>query len=170
MTIIYFSSFKNTALWSFHVDIVVLSNLKKQLGPDIEVLVGLPNRDPWSLPFSHKKVFAERLQKYDIFVYSEDDILITEKHINAFLKVSAALHDDEIPGFIRIEKSSDGAINYPDFHAHFHWNVASVRSRGEYTLAHFTNEHAACYVLTRYQLSQAIEFGRLLGRSARVEV
>ena len=64
---------------SFQVDIVVLSNLKKQLGPDIEVLVGLPNRDPWSLPFSHKKVFAERLQKYDIFVYSEDDILITEQ-------------------------------------------------------------------------------------------
>ena len=43
---------------SFQVDIVVLSNLKKQLGPSIEVLVGLPNRDLWSLPFNHKKVFV----------------------------------------------------------------------------------------------------------------
>src|SRR5262249_17449998 len=111
---------------SCHVDIVVLSNLEKQLGPGIEVLVGLPNRNPWSLPFPHKRLFAERLEKYDIFVYSEDDMLITEKHLCAFLKVSGALREDEIPGFIRIEKSSNGQASYPDFHAHFHWDAASV--------------------------------------------
>jgi SAM-dependent methyltransferase len=147
---------------SFHVDIVVLSNLEKQLGPDIEVLVGLPNRNPWSLPFPHKKLFAERLEKYDIFVYSEDDILITEKHLCAFLKVSAALREDEIPGFIRIEKSANGEANYPEFHAHFHWDAASIRSRGVYTLAHFTNAHSACYVLTRGHLREAIKSGGFL--------
>ena len=162
---IYFGSLKNTAPCRFQVDIVVLSNLKKQLGPGYRGFGGLPDRDPWSLPFYHKKVFAERLQKYDIFVYSEDDMLITEQHLNAFLEVSAALREDEIPGFIRIEKGSDGEINYPDFHAHFHWDVASVRSRGEYTLAHFTNEHSACYVLTRDQLKSSHPVGRILGRS-----
>src|SRR5215471_2320282 len=81
-----FQLIKEYRSMSFHVDIIVLSNLEKQLGPNIEVLVGLPNRNPWSLPFPHKKLFAERLEKYDIFVYSEDDILITEKHLCAFLK------------------------------------------------------------------------------------
>ena len=72
---------------SFDVDIVILSNLKKQPAPDIEVLVGLPSRDPWSLPFRHKKVFADRIEHYDLFVYSEDDILITERNLRAFLEV-----------------------------------------------------------------------------------
>ena len=31
---------------SFDVDIVILSNLPKQIAPDIEVLVGLPTRKP----------------------------------------------------------------------------------------------------------------------------
>ena len=34
----------------YKVDIVVLSNIPKILGPDIEVIVGLPTKDPWSLP------------------------------------------------------------------------------------------------------------------------
>jgi SAM-dependent methyltransferase len=147
---------------SFQVDIVVLSNIPKQLGPGIQVLVGLPDRNPWSLPFPHKEVFAERSEMYDIFVYSEDDMLITEHHLNSFLEVSAVLREDEIPGFIRIEKGPDGDLNYPDFHAHFHWDAASVRSRGAYTVAHFTNEHSACYVLTRDQLKQAIHSGGFL--------
>src|ERR1700686_355548 len=93
---------------SFDGDIVILSNLKKQLAPDIETLVGLPNRNPWSLPFPHKKLFADRLEKYDLFVYSEDDMLITEKNLRAFLEISTTLREDEIAGFIRIEKGSNG--------------------------------------------------------------
>jgi SAM-dependent methyltransferase len=144
---------------SFAVDIVIISNIEKRIGSDIECLVGLPNRNPWSLPFSHKKLFADRADRYDLFIYSEDDILITEKNLRAFLDVSASLQDDEVAGFLRIEKGEGGAINFPDVHAYFHWDTTSVRSRGCYTLASFTNEHAACYVLTRRQLARAIDSG-----------
>ena len=147
---------------SFVVDIVILSNLKKQPDSDIEVLVGLPSRDPWSLPFGHKQVFADRIEQYDLFIYSEDDMLITEKNLQAFLEVSAFLREDEIAGFFRIERGPNGTVNYPDVHAHFHWDATSVRLRGGYTLAKFTNEHAGCYVLTRSQLRRAIESGGFL--------
>ena len=147
---------------SFDVDVVILSNLKKQLAPDIEVLVGLLNRDPWSLPFLHKKVFADRIERYDVFVYSEDDMLITEKTLRAFLEVSAVLREDEIAGFLRIEQDSMGNVNYPEVHGHFHWDLTSVRLRGKYTLANFTNEHAAFYALTRSQLRKAIRSGGFL--------
>src|SRR4029077_12422432 len=66
---------------AFDVDIVVLSNLRKHLSADIRVFVGLPNRNPWSLPFAHKPLFLEGLEQYDLFVYSEDDILITERNL-----------------------------------------------------------------------------------------
>ena len=147
---------------SFDVDIVILSNIEKRPALGIECLVGLPSKNPWSLPFSHKALFAERADQYDLFVYSEDDILITERHLRSFLDVTLTLRDDELAGFLRIEKTHDGTINYPDAHAHFHWQPESVRSRGPYTLARFTNEHAACYVLTQAQLKQAINSGGFL--------
>ena len=102
------------------------------------------------------------LERYDLFVYSEDDILITEKNLRAFLEVSAALREDELAGFLRIEYGSNGAVNYPDIHGNFHWDPASIGSRGRYTVAKFTNEHAACYVLTRNQLKKAIKSGGFL--------
>ena len=146
----------------FDVDIVVLSNIDKNLGPDIEMRVGLPSKNPWSLPFAHKTLFAERASKYDLFVYSEDDILITEAHLRAFLEVTAKLADNELAGFLRIEKRPDGRVSFPDVHWNFHWEPQSLTSRGENLLARFTNEHAACYVLTREQLARAISSGGFL--------
>jgi hypothetical protein len=143
---------------AFAVDIVVLSNIVKPI-PGIECLVGLPTKNPWSLPFAHKKLFADRRDCYDLFIYSEDDILVTERNLRAWLEVNASLADDEIAGFLRFELGSNGERSYPDAHAHFHWDPSSIRRRGIYTLAHFTNEHAACYVLTGAQLRKAMDSG-----------
>jgi 2-polyprenyl-3-methyl-5-hydroxy-6-metoxy-1,4-benzoquinol methylase len=143
----------------FEIDIVVISNIEKDLGADIECVIGLPNKNPWSLPFAHKKLFVERANSYDLFIYSEDDILITEQTIRAWLNVTAELFPNEVAGFLRTEFGSDGEVNYPDAHAHFHWDPSSVRRRGAYTLTHFTNEHAACYVLNHAQLSAALRSG-----------
>lgn len=144
---------------SFVVDIVVLSNIDKEVAPGVEVLVGLPAKDPWSLPFVHQPIFRDRLPHYDLFIYSEDDILITERNIRAFLEVQEALPENEIAGFLRYEFGPDGAPNYPELHADFHWDPRSVRRRGEFTLAFFTNEHSACYVATRGQVKRAIDSG-----------
>jgi len=142
---------------SYQVDIVVLSDVAKESGPGVELAVGLPNKDPWSLPFAHKQLFADRLDGYDLFIYSEDDVLITEKNIQAFLRVNRNLREDEVPGFLRFEGSANGELNYPEAHGRFHWDPQTVRSRGEYTLAVFTNEHSACYMLSRAQLRAAID-------------
>jgi SAM-dependent methyltransferase len=147
---------------AFDVDIVVLSNMDKKPAPGVECRVGLPNKDPWSLPFAHKSLFAERADRYDLFIYSEDDILLTERQLHAFLEVTEALQEDEIAGFVRMEKGADGAVSYPDMHDEFHWDAASLRTRRNYVLASFTNEHAACYVLTRDQLRTAIRSGGFL--------
>ena len=86
---------------SYGIDIVILSNIPKELGSDIEVRVGLPAKNPWSLPFGHKKLFAERIDEYDLFIYSEDDTLIKQENIDAFLKVTKVLPENEIAGFLR---------------------------------------------------------------------
>jgi 2-polyprenyl-3-methyl-5-hydroxy-6-metoxy-1,4-benzoquinol methylase len=146
----------------FEIDMVILSNLRKEVPDGIELVVGLPDKDPWSLPFGHKKLFAERLNEYDLFIYSEDDTLITENNIRAFLRVGATLERDEIPGFLRFENGPNGKKNYCDVHGNFHWDPISIRRREKHTLAFFTNEHAACYILTREHLKRAIESGGFL--------
>jgi len=148
---------------SFPMDLVVLSNVPKKAAPGAEVvLVGLRGKNPWTLPYAHKRIFAERLNEYDLFIYSEDDTLIRERNIRAFLALSKVLTENEIAGFLRYEESAEGKLNYPEVHGHFHWDPASLRSRGPYKLAHFTNGHSACYVITQAQLRRAIQSGGFL--------
>jgi 2-polyprenyl-3-methyl-5-hydroxy-6-metoxy-1,4-benzoquinol methylase len=147
---------------SYSVDIVVLSNITKPVPEGVELLVGLPTKDPWSLPFGHKKLFADRIEKYDLFIYSEDDTLISEKNIASFLRATEVLPLDEIAGYLRVERAKSGEVTLADVHAHFHWDPRSVRVRGEYTFAFFTCEHSACYVLTREQLKRCIASGNFL--------
>jgi len=146
------------------VDIVVLSNISKDLPPGIELQVGLPTPDPWSLPFAHKAVLASRAGEYDLFIYSEDDILITRRNIESFLQATGALHSDEIAGFIRTETDRSGRRYYPDIHDSFHWDPSSVVKRGDQTFAFLTCEHSACYLLTRAQLRRAMDSGEFLVR------
>ncbi len=147
---------------SLPIDLVVLSNIPKDLGEDVEVRVGLPDKDPWSLPFAHKQLFAERIDQYDVFLYTEDDILIRERSIRALLEVTPTLPDDEIVGFMRIETHPDGRKSYDMIHGFFRWDPASVRVRDGQLYAHLTNEHAAAYALTRDQLRRAIASGGFL--------
>ena len=146
----------------FPTDIVVCSNLGKPDLAGVEVVVGLPSKDPWSLPFVHKKLFAERIDDYDLFIYSENDTLITEQNIRAFLRASTVVKENELPSFFRYECGSDGQRNYPEEHGHFHWDPQSVVTRGGDVFAFFTCEHSACYAITQRQLQRAIDSGGFL--------
>jgi SAM-dependent methyltransferase len=145
-----------------HVDTVVLSDIPKDLGPDVKVRVGLPSKDPWTLPFAHKQVFAENLNDYDLFIYNEDDIRLTEAHVSAFLEATKVLHDDEIAGFMRYELDSEGNRYFCDVRQHFRWDPRYTRRRGGKVFGFFTNEHAGCFLLTQDQLRRAIASGGFL--------
>jgi len=144
------------------IDIVVFSNVEKTVPEGAELIVGLPTKDPWSLPFAHKPYLADRVGLYDLFIYSEDDILLKWNNIEAFLRVSPQLLDDEIAGFLLYEELTDGTLSYCGAHSHFHWDPNSAVQRGNHTFAFFTNEHAAFYILNQAQLRKAIQTGRFL--------
>jgi 2-polyprenyl-3-methyl-5-hydroxy-6-metoxy-1,4-benzoquinol methylase len=148
--------------WETHI--VVLSNIPKILGPDVEVVVGLPDRNPWSLPFAYKQVFFDRRNDYDLFIYSEDDNLITQRHIEAFLAASEILPEDQVAGFLRYEQDGDGNRYVSSVHHHFHWDPGSVETHGNHTFAYFSNEHAGSFILTQKQLARAIASGGFMAR------
>ena len=141
------------------VDIVVLSNIPKDLGTGVEVRVGLPSPNPWSLPFAHRKLFIERQRDYDLYIYSEDDTLILQHNIEAFLEAVEQLSDGEIPGFLRSEVAADGSVYISSIHSHFRWRTSSVQRKRGGVYAEFSNEHSACFILTQHQLARAIRSG-----------
>jgi len=141
------------------VDIAVLSNISKDFGPDVEVIVGLPDPDPWSLPFGYKTVMNARRNDYDLFIYTEDDTLITEDNISAFLDLTKFLNDDEIAGFMRYEIGPDNQKYYSTIHGSYFWDPRSIRRRGHYTLAHYTNDHSGGFILTAPQLKKCLDSG-----------
>lgn len=147
---------------TFDVDIVVLSNIPKDFAPPTEVVVGLPARNPWSLPFAHREIFQQRVNDYDLFIYSEDDTLVTQRNVEAFLEASELLEPSEIAGFLRKEQDPEGRTHYSTIHSLFRWDVSSVRKRGGDVFARFSNDHAACYILTRDQLQRCIASGGFL--------
>jgi 2-polyprenyl-3-methyl-5-hydroxy-6-metoxy-1,4-benzoquinol methylase len=149
----------NYKVMPMQVRVVVLSEAPKDVGPGAEVIVGLPSKDPWSLPFAHKKLFADNVDRYDLFAYSEDDMGVSETNIRAFMSATQELDPAEIAGFLRYELDSSGKVKFPDVHGAFHWKLDSVRKRGSLTVAEFTNEHAAFYLLTQGQLRRAIASG-----------
>lgn len=143
----------------YKVDVVVFSNAPKNLGDTVKVVVGLPTPNPWSLPFAHKPYFKDHLDAYDLFIYSEDDMEVTGKNIQAFLDASDSLAPDEIAGYLRFETDPAGVKVLTDAHGPYHWKPESVARRGKYVVAEYTNEHAAFYILTQPQLRQAIASG-----------
>lgn len=144
---------------SFDVDVVVLSEASKDLGPRVKVVVGLPSPDPWSLGFAHKNLFAANVDEYDLFIYSEDDVEISEATLRAFLRATEQLHADEIAGMFRYSTDATGEAWLNDFYGHYHWKPQTVARRGDYVIAEYTNLHSACYVVTRSQLKRAIDSG-----------
>src|SRR5258708_461859 len=119
------------------VDLVVTSNAPKDLGPDVKVVVGLPSKNPFSLPFAHKAVLAQGVENYDLFIYTEDDMGVTEQNVQAFIRATAQLAPDEIAGYLRYEVDKTGGWSMPDAHGGYHWKADSIKRRGEFTIAEF---------------------------------
>ena len=142
--------------------VVITEAAKAGLGNDVEQIVGLPTENPWSLPFGHKKVFVDRVEDYDLFIYCEDDVPFSQRNIEAFLQASEVLPESEIAGFLRTEVTPTGQRFYPDVHGHHRWEPESLVQRGPYKLAFFSNEHSGCYILTQKQLRKVIASGGYL--------
>ena len=141
--------------------LVLFCATQKAFGPDVEIAVRPMGGDTLALTWCHRQFFADRLTEYDVFVYSEDDILITERNLREWIRWNELIGDtDTVPGFF-IREESPGGVNYCQAHASFGWE--GVQEIGGEKFAYFSNVHSACSVLSRKQLGLAIRSGNYLG-------
>jgi SAM-dependent methyltransferase len=146
----------------FRLELHVFTNVPKELGPDVKVHVGLPTRDARSLPFAHRRLFAEHVDRHDYFIYTEDDTLVHEDNLRAFMEVNAELRDDEIPGFLRVEYSDNGECIVECAHGPYRWIPSTVEQRGGAVFAAFSNHHSAFVMASRAHIRRALDSGGFL--------
>lgn len=141
----------------FDVDIVVHSNVELPYeGIQTKIITGL---DDWNLmPYTCRKTIYDNKDNYDLFIYSENDHLITERNLTAFLKATNLLPENIIVGFFQYENYENIGKFYPGAHVHFQWIFNSLFAIPDtsYVFASYTNVHQATFVLTKKQLHKAI--------------
>jgi hypothetical protein len=103
------------------------------------------------LPGQHRAIMADRLGKYDLYVYTEDDILISELNVRTFLALSARLPDSHVPGFLVYEQSDampDPVYVETWIKGHHYPPVGRKRVFGDLTVRLMGNPHQCCYLMT----------------------
>ncbi|TPG40112.1 hypothetical protein [Flavobacterium pectinovorum] len=146
----------------FDVTIIVNSNIELNIIGIDEVNVFVLN-DYQLLPLTCRKVIWENKDKFDLFVYGENDHLFLEKHIEKHIEYSNILPKNRISGLIQYEENGEG-YHYPAYHASFDWDFNSVEEYNGKKFAHFSNIHQASFILTKKQLnliSKKINFEEL---------
>ena len=136
----------------YDVIVVVQSNIPLDTvdGIDIINIVQLDNYQ--LLPLTCRKVIKDNAKNYDYFIYSENDHLWKESHVDKMIQYEKILPEDRIPGLLSFEINEQGERFYPALHAHFGWEKGSVEEYGGLKFAHFTNVHQASFFLSRQQL------------------
>ncbi|MEE8603041.1 class I SAM-dependent methyltransferase [Euzebya tangerina] len=143
----------------FDVDVVVLSN-EPGLTSGLNATV-VPLHGVGSLPLGHAQLFAERVDRYDLFVYSAGDILVTEQNLSSFSELNERLPVEIVPGFLRCQPRPSGDCTHRSFRTVHHWQPSSLRTIDGLGFAAFTDMHSAMYVVSAKQLTCAIDAGRL---------
>jgi hypothetical protein len=110
-----------------------------------------------SLPFMCRKEMYRDLENYDLFIFNENDHLITEDNIEAFIEFSKTIQENQLCGFIRYEQIY--GINILVDHNPYYHEVVDKVSDNIFTCF---NNHQGCWVLFKKDLKKAIESGNFL--------
>jgi hypothetical protein len=110
-----------------------------------------------NLPYVCRKDMAAAVDEFDLFLYNENDMLITEENIDAFLEHQSTLPSNMVSGFIRYELR-DGVKVLVDMNTW--WGKLVCKDFGDnFTV---TNLHQGGWLLTKEQLKTCINSNKFV--------
>lgn len=136
----------------YDVTIIVNSNIPLNL-VGIDKVNVFELDDYQLLPLTCREVIWENRNKFDIFIYGENDHLFKEKHIDNHLEYAKILPKNRISGLIQYEEDETGKY-YPGYHFDFEWDFNSLEIYEGKKFAYFNNVHQATFILTKHQLQR----------------
>jgi len=112
----------------------------------------------FNLTFTHRKEMILALPEYDLFIYNENDHLITEDNIEAFLEHSRGLADGEVSGFIQYEIGPKARKTLVALNPLLVKGSSPVEGKTQ-TSWRPKNKHQGCWILLQKDLDKAIRSG-----------
>jgi hypothetical protein len=125
------------------------------------------------LPLTCRNSIKKNINKYDLYVYGENDHLFLEHHFDKFLEYSKIIPEDRITGLIQYEANSENNLYYPAFFKKFDWDYTTVEEYDGKKFAHFKNIHQASFIINNNQLnriSKKYDFANFFGDSPEYSV
>jgi hypothetical protein len=116
--------------------------------------------NPKNTVYFHRDEFVNNLNNYDLFIFSEDDILINEHTIDTYLKYDSKLPLNYILGFLRFERIREYAttkylIDMWKIPGHpISGTTIKIENESYFSVI---NPHQSCYILTKDKLKHVIE-------------
>jgi hypothetical protein len=164
------AQFGSPASDGFEIDVVIDGSVPLEAdGADVRTWE--QGRDALQM-LAHRWTFAQRLEDYDVFAFSDDAWLLQPHNLEAFARASETLPTRFVAGFLPIIAQSDGTFTCPTDHGPHHWRDGSTIITGDGTFAEFTNPFSGCYALTRDQLHTCLSSGHYLTapRTGRADI
>lgn len=93
------------------VTIVVDTNSDKELNFNAEIQVHPNLEHPFHLTWMHRQHFKDNIDRYDVFMYLEDDMYLPYKNYLNYLENFKILFPKYIPSFVRIETKRENGIS-----------------------------------------------------------
>lgn len=140
----------------YNVTIVLQTNLPIEEVNGVDITNVIRMRNYQILPLTCRKVIQDECDNYDYFIYSENDHLWKESHVDKMIEYEKILPEDRIAGLIQFETNEQGERFYPALHKNFGWSRGSVEEYKGLSFAHFSNIHQASFFLSRKQLSRIL--------------
>ena len=157
----YFNSMKNLGwqvdIFIFHTDAM---GILKNSGADNIYFFQRDKNLGDLLTWEHRKEMIENRYNYDLYIYTENDLAITDKHISSFMQTNMNLPEPYVAGFIHFEygEHSEKMLmplnkKFPCFEEQ---PAITIDGKDYLCLA---NKHQASYIITRRQLNYMIDKG-----------
>lgn len=137
----------------YNVSVVVHSNIPLDEIEGIDETYVVELDDFQLLPMTCRQTIDHNREQFDYFIFSENDHLWKEHHVDKYIEYEKVLPFSRISGLIQYEEDSTGRF-YPAYHAHYDWDYTSVEEYGGKKFAHFTNIHQASFILSKSKLEQ----------------
>jgi len=140
----------------YNVTVVVHSNIPLNGLESIDHVNVIELENYQLLPMTCRQMINQEADNFDYFIFSENDHLWKEHHIDKYIEYSKILPYDRIPGLIQYEENETGRY-YPAYHAYYDWDYNSVEEYEGKKFAHFTNVHQASFVISKEVLKRIKE-------------
>jgi hypothetical protein len=107
-----------------------------------------PSAVGMDLPFKHRQYFCEKLDEFDYFLFTENDILVTQESIDFIVEKSNLIDDDEIIGFCRYEEK-EGVKYFTDYDVGSRLTLHHAWLQSGQVFFTPDSMHSGCYLLRK---------------------